>query len=284
MIVVLEDNDSTSNSAAAEVTWGLYAVDQATTLYEKELDDDVGIITENVNTATTVSLGTARKKEEDEDDTADQQQQQDAQGNEELAPNQVKLQWDNLTPGTYYFQLRNPLGTGLGTDVNNRVWITQGGRRRVVTVPHGFGSFYDVYFDVTEEHLVSEIRQQYRPSSPVSPPIPMVEIMLDVMYDENAAEVSWELRNLNTNEVLAFISTGSITEPKYDSYVYEIERGHTYQVTVRNSAGRGLMNGWLSVWVGLDMIWKSNQASAPSIPPGATAPPFTFELIKTFEV
>lgn len=265
---------------ATKMTWGLYAIDQATTLYETEIDD-LGVITVNANTAITISSSLsaiARKKEDDEDETNNdnQQQQQDEQDEQDvLEPNQVKLEWDNLSPGKYYFQLRNPLGTGLGSDVKSRVWINQGERRRGVTVPHGFGSFYDVYFEVTAEHSVTEIRQQYRPESPVSPPQPMVEIMVDVFYDDNAAQVSWELKNLNTNEVLAFIAAGSITETKYESYVYNVEQGNTYQVTVRNSDGRGLADGWVSVWVGLDMKWKSDQL---------TAPPFTFELVKSFQV
>ena len=285
----LEGSTSTSSRIAnAKMTWGLYAIDQTTTLYETELDDDVGVIIENANSATSISVGNSRKKEDvekEENDNEQQQSTQDTGNNDEiLAPNQVKLEWDNLSPGKYYFQLRNPLGTGLGNNAENHVWIIQGGRRRVVTVPHGFGSFFDAYFDVTADHLVTEIRQQYRPAVASSPETPMVEIMLDVMYDENAPNISWELRNLSINEVLAVIASGTIVTPKYESYVFNVERGHTYQVTIRNSAGQGLMDGWISVWVGLDMIWKSNQATAASIPTGATVPPFAFELTKAFQV
>ena len=284
----LDGSTSSSRISNAKMTWGLYAIDQTTTLYETELDDDVGVIIENANSATSISVGTSRKKEDDKEEDNDDEQQQNTQGagnnDEILAPNQVKLEWDNLSPGKYYFQLRNPLGTGLGTNADNHIWINQGGRRRVVTVPHGFGGFFDTYFDVTEDHLVTEIRQQYRPTVASAPATPMVEIMLDVMYDENAPDISWELRNLSTDELLAVIASGTIVAPKYESYVYTVERGHTYQVTIRNSAGQGLMEGWISVWVGLDMIWKSNQATTASIPPGATAPPFAFELTKSFQV
>ena len=280
---------SSSRISNAKVTWGLYAVDQYTTLYETVLDEDLGIVVENANTATSISMDIARKKEDKDKDTDDQQQEStqwntDPDG-DTLADNRNKYEWNNLPPGKYYFRLRNPLGTGLGANTDNHVFINQGGRRRVVTVPHGFGSFFDAYFDVTEDHLVTEIRQQYhRPTAAWSPDIPTVEIMLDVMYDDNAADVSWELRNLSTNEVLAVIESGSITEPIYKSYEFDVERGHTLEVTIRNSAGQGLNYGWISVWVGLDMIWKSNQATEASIPAAATAPPFTFELSKIFQV
>lgn len=283
----LNGTSTSSRISNARVTWGLYAIDQYTTLYETELDDDLGVVLENANSATSISLGTSRKKEDKDKDNEDEQQDisEDSGGiDETLAANQVKYEWDRLAPGKYYFRLRNPLGTGLGTGADNHVWINQGGRRRVVTVPHGFGSFFDAYFDVTEDHSVTEIRQQYRPTVAASPAIPMVEIMVDVMYDDNVANVSWELRNLSTNEVLAVIASGSIATPKYESYIYNVERGHTLQVTIRNNSGQGLTYGWISVWVGLDMIWKSNQAADASITEPATAPPFTFELSKAFQV
>jgi len=279
---------------SSHLTWGLYAIDTATTLFETESEEDVDSMTETTNTANTLALERSARPEEEEEEEEDDgnddepggfQTQQEAQ--DELEPGQKKYTWDDIAPGKYLFQLRNSLGTGLGNNTENHFWINQGGRKRILTVPHGFGGYFDLYFNVTEAHSYTEIREQYHADAPISTPTPMVEIMLDVMYDAaTAKDISWELRNLNANEVLGEISSGSIKKASYETYFYNVDqRGDTYQITVRNRSGQGLGQGYISVWVGNIMVWKSDQLSSPSIPPGDnSAPPVPFEIFETFQV
>lgn len=247
-------------------SWGLYNVENRTILYESK--EEHGIVTEVINTATSTGITTSsaspsRKKD---DEVVEQQHE------EEIPPNAIQLQWDNVPPGTYYFTMKNPLGSGLAS-ANSRAWIQQGGRRSVVTVPHNFGSDYTQYFTVSDRHLVTEIRQQQLTSDP--DPV-TVEMMLDVFYDANPEETAWELRNLNTNEVLAFISVGTITESNYQSYTYTVQRGQQYQVHIWDNAGNGMTNGWMSVWVGHTMAWKSDVDNSTSA--------FSFEVTKVIDV
>lgn len=241
-------------------SWGLYHVESRSTLYQSV--EDNGIVTEWFNTAT--SMGPASIIRQGKEDKKEEQPA--------IQPNAIRLQWDNVLPGNYYFTMKNPMGTGL-TSATDKVWIRQGSRRRLVTVPHNFGSVYTRYFTVSDHQLVAEIRQQQQT---VDPPPVTVEMMVDVFYDANPEETAWELRNLNTNEVVAFISVGSIAESKYESYTYNVQRGHRYQIKIWDNAGNGLTNGWMSVWVGHVMVWKSDQDSSTSL--------FTFEATKVIVI
>jgi Trypsin len=247
-------------------SWGLYHVESAQILYKSV--QDRGVVTEVINTATNIgSASITTRKQDDNKRDPDVQ----APPEELLPPNMIRLEWENVLPGTYYFNLRNPLGTGLKS-ATDKIWITQATERRVVTVPLNFGADFTAYFTVSNQRSVTEIRQQQLNEETVS----TVEMMVDVFYDANPEETAWELRNLDTNEVLTFISVGSILESKYESYTYTVQRGHRYQIKIWDNAGNGLTDGWMSVWLGNQMIWKSDQDLATSF--------FKFEATKVFDV
>jgi Trypsin len=261
-----------------QYTWGLYSIDNQATLYQSEQVHD-GMVAEIVNTATTTNfvsvVAATRFFDEDDNPQPVLELQEEA-----LPPNARKLQWDNLQAGTYYFTLRNPYGTGLvGND--KRVQITQGrGRRRIVDVPHNFDEFYETYFTISPEHLITDIRKQQEEDALTMPPEMTVDIMIDVFYDAHPNETAWELRNIDTDEVLARVSAGSIVRSKYESYSFRVERGYRYQVHLWDSAGNGMTDGWVAVWVGSVMDWKSDEPEGNTLLP----PPFTNELMHVFEL
>lgn len=225
-------------------SFGLYHVESQQILYQSVADRG-----EIINTATdAASTSTARKKvEKDQDQNVLELQEE---------PDTIHLKWDDQLPGTYYFTVRNALGTGLISQTD-KIEIRQAGRRRVAKVPHNFGSVYTKYFTISDQFSVAEIKSQKQQLEEEGPAT--VEMMIDVFYDGNPEETAWELRNINMDEVLGFISIGSITAPGYQSYTYTVQRGNQYQIKIWDNAGNGLTLGWMSVWIGNTMVWKSDE-------------------------
>jgi hypothetical protein len=238
--------------------WALYAIDGAKTLYEtpsQQLGNDE-VVLSSFAVGSNISSTESRQREQADDDGDNNEDDGDnPQEDVDLQPNVVQMQWNNVDPGVYYFQIENALGNGL-VHYNNHVRITQG-RRILVNVPHNFGDFYRVYFNLTDTWLVNDILRQQELQE-LETLVDRVELMVDIFYDQHPSQTSWELRNVASDEVLAFISAGSIAESQYSSYVHLVPRGQQYRLTVWDTAGDGLTagNGWINVWVGHVMVYN----------------------------
>ncbi|CAB9515184.1 expressed unknown protein [Seminavis robusta] len=153
------------------------------------------------------------------------------------------------------------------------LWSPRRRTTRVVQVRTRHSTFYGHYFTITNEFLVKDIRQQRQEDIAAdSTVVATVEITVDVFYTTYANQTGWELRNLDTTEVLAVVSTGNTLAPALESYTFHAERGHTYQLQLRDTTGQGMTGGWASLWVGTVLQWKSDEDE----------PPFIDELTHTF--
>ena len=180
---------------AGPISWGLYHIDTATTIHQQSLgekDRPPGRLVGESRVSSIVQT--------------------------EYVQNLtwLTLQFSDLEPGTYYFQIRDHSENGvksvqlvelLGED--NRFWINQQG---------SIGGFYSIYFDVVTKYLtLNELMEELERDDPeeveeevIEPPIdrvdwypPTQKLTVELLYDDQPAEVSWMLSSEQRSSTVA---------------------------------------------------------------------------------
>lgn len=240
---------------AGPVSWGVYHVDLAETIYQQSIGEDdlpPGTLSLRLNTIVQTEY------------------------QEDIAF--ITLQFSDLKEGTYYFQVRDVSEsavkyvklTELGEEP--RVWLELIG---------SFGGYYSVNFDVHRTYVtLTTILAELNKDDPTDPPAEATDrtaettttrlqnITVEILYDASAAETSWMLTApLATDiavdrdasqKVIRYSPPSSFRRQQLESRTMEVEAPGMFDFFLWDSKGDGFSNGsgWVNLWLGNRLIYS----------------------------
>jgi hypothetical protein len=241
---------------AGPVSWGVYHVDSAETIYQDGIGGD------DLAPATLLSrLNTIVQTEYEE----------------KIAF--TTLQFSNLKQGTYFFQVRDVSESAvkyvklaeLGKEP--RVWLELNG---------SFGGIYSFNFDVNTTHVTLPAHlEELKKDDPTDPPADATDrtnetttprlqnITVEILYDDFPAETSWMLatplvtitpvdREANRN-VIRYSPPSSLRRQQLVSRTMEVEAPGMLDFFLWDTKGNGFSDGsgWVNLWLGNRLIYSS---------------------------
>lgn len=252
---------------AGPISWGLYHIDSTTTIYQQSLGGDdrpPGRLPQSQSRVSTIV-------------------QTDYVENLTW----LTLQFSDLEPGTYYFQIRDHSENGVKAvqlielmGEENRFWINQKG---------SIGGFYSIYFDVVTKYLsLSDLLKELERDDPqnatalIDPPPtdraedvpPLRKVTVELLYDDAPQETSWMLASQLSNQigtsdrsnvvlprqVVGYSPRFAVTKRQLVSRSFEVEAPGAYDLHVWDSGKDGFAKGggWIAIWVGNRLAFMNN--------------------------
>lgn len=228
------------------LSWGLYHIDSATTIYDSQHAD------EEKNRKRKKRTLRVESKSED-------------------------LKFPDLPPGKYLFQFRDPSRDNLNTvkifegGVVPKVWVDLQGVSK---------SFYHKYFTIQNRSSMSlsEVRirmdnglvEGLKGTSP-SERRDKVQLTIQIQYDDASAETSWMLTkrrdnpfsNIISREIIFYSSRLSVEGSQLITMTFEIPAsGGIYDFKMWDAHKDGICcskgNGWIAILVGKEVVYVSD--------------------------